>query len=138
MSPPAGRPQPRLDGLTGEFYGHCARGQLSFQRCDDCARWRHPPRVLCAGCASERWSWQPSSGRGTVFTWTVTHQPFMPALLEDGPYAVLVVEMEEGPRVVSQLREMAPDQLRIGLPLEVVYEQLSDEVALPCFRPRSG
>ena len=83
MSEPRQRPLPSLQDLNGEFHKHCANGELRFQRCDDCDRWRHPPRLLCAGCGSARASWQPVSGRGRIFTWTVTHQPLHPAFAQD-------------------------------------------------------
>ena len=130
------KPLPNTDGLGGEFYAFCARGELRFQRCAGCGAWRHPPRVLCAACRSNQWSWELSSGRGEVFTWTVVHQPLHPAFVDDVPYAVVVAELEEGPRLVAGLRELAPSELALGLPVEVVFEPRTETVSLPCFRPR--
>ena len=104
------KPLPKPEGLNAEFYAHCARRELRFQRCD-CGLWRHPPRVLCAACGSERWHWALASGRGRVFTWTVTHQALHPAYADDVPYALLVVEMDEGVRMVSTLRDLDPLEL---------------------------
>jgi len=133
--PAVARPRPVLDGLTAEFYAHCARHDLRFQRCLTCGAWRHPPRVLCAVCGSSRWSWEPSSGRGQVFTWTVVHQAMHPAFADAVPYAVIVVETTEGVRVVSNLLDAGNDALRLGLPVEVDYQRLDDELTLPMFRP---
>jgi Predicted nucleic-acid-binding protein containing a Zn-ribbon len=127
---------PAADGLGAEFYARAAQtGVLHLQRCDGCSTWRHPPRVLCAACGSHAWTWQPTSGRGHVFTWTVTHRATDPAFAEHLPYAVLVVELEEGPRVVGNLRNLAPSELRLDLPVQVVLDRRSDTVALVDFAP---
>jgi len=123
-------------GLNGEWYQRAAAtGRLHLQRCDSCGAWRHPPRVLCAGCGSDAASFQPVSGRGTVFTWTVTHQALDPAFADHVPYAVVVVALEEGPRVVGNLIGADPAELRLDLPVEVVLDRRSDAVALVDFRP---
>lgn len=127
---------PSPEGLSAEFYAECARGRLSFQRCDDCGAWRHPPRVMCAACGSWKWKWTPSSGRGSIYTWTVTHQPLHPAFADATPYAVVVVEMEEGVRLVSGVIDLPLERLVLGLPVEVVFEKASDSIGLHFFRPR--
>jgi len=137
MSGMQARPLPRMDGMHGDFYRECARERrLVFQRCEACGTPRHPPRVLCADCGSDQVSWVPSEGRGTIFSWTVTHQAPHPAFAGQVPYAVVVVELEEGVRIVSSLRELAPAHLELGLPVEVVLEEVSEGVALPFARPR--
>src|SRR5262245_31598856 len=110
---------PSPDGLAAEFYRHLAAGELRVQRCDACATWRHPPRVLCGRCGSERWQWVAACGRATLYTWTVTHQALVPPFADDVPYAVIVAELEEGPRLVSAIRGVESSALRLGLPLEV-------------------
>jgi uncharacterized protein len=127
---------PQPVGLNAEFYAHAAAGRLQFQRCDACATWRHPPRYLCAACGAEDWSWQPSTSRGRVFTWTVTHRPIDPAF--EPPYAIVVVETDEGVRVVGNLRDLDPAALSIDLPVEIVLEHANDAVALLAFRPASA
>ena len=123
---------PQPVGLNAEFYAHAAAGRLRFQRCTACATWRHPPRFLCAACGSDEWTWQPSSARGRVFSWTVTHRAVDPAF--DPPYAVVVVETDEGVRVVGNLRDGDPARLELDLPVEIVLEPVSDTVALLAFR----
>jgi uncharacterized OB-fold protein len=127
---------PSPSGFSAEFYAHCARGELRFQRCASCRSWRHPPRVTCPQCGSEQWAWERSSGRGTLFTWTVTHQALVPGFADDVPYAVAVVELEEGLRLVSAVRGIRPDALRLDLALGVEFVPVSDSIALHCFRPR--
>lgn len=130
------RPLPRPEGLNGEFYRRCAEGTLAFQRCSDCGAFRHPPRLRCPHCGSQGWSWEPSSGRGKIYTWTVTHQALHPAFAQELPYATVVTELEEGVRLVSGTRDLAPEDLALGLPVEVVLEPADEGIALPRVRPR--
>jgi uncharacterized OB-fold protein len=129
---------PQPDGLNAEFYAYCAAGELRFQRCTACATWRHPPRVRCAACGSDEYEWALATGRGQVYSWTITHRPLDPGFADEVPYAVLVVEMEEGPRVVGNLRELEPSELSLGLAVEVVFEPVADQIALTHFRPASS
>ncbi|MBM4245874.1 MAG: hypothetical protein FJ148_19055 [Deltaproteobacteria bacterium] len=125
---------PSPSGFSADFYRHCAGGELRFQRCSACRTWRHPPRVTCGRCSSEEWAWEASSGRGTLFSWTVTHQALAPGFAEDVPYAIVVVELAEGLRLVSGLRGIAPEDLELGMPLVVEFVPVSDAIALHCFR----
>jgi uncharacterized protein len=122
-------------GPNAEFYAWCARGELRLQRCSDCRAWRHPPRHRCAACGSLRSAWEPVSGRGHIFSWTVTHQQLDPAFTV--PYAVVVVELDEGPRLVGNLRGLAPSDLALDLRVEAELEKVSDDVALVHFHPAS-
>jgi len=132
----AARVVPSAQGLAAEFYAHCARGELRIQRCTDCGAWRHPPRVMCARCGSERWQWTPTSGRGRLYTWTVTHQALVPAFADDVSYAVAVVQLEEGVRLVTAVTGTAPAALEIGMPLEVAFVEAAEGVGLHHFRSR--
>lgn len=122
-------------GLTAEWYAHCARGELRFQRCEACRAWRHPPRHLCPACGGEGWSWEPATGCGTVFSWTVTHQALHPTFADSLPYAVLVVELEEGVRVVCGARALDNADLALDLPVAIEIERVNDEVGLLYARP---
>ena len=126
-------PQPD-DGLVADFWKHCSEERLAFQRCGECGTWRHLPRVLCARCGSARWEWAASSGRGRIFSWTITHQPLVRNFPEPVPYAVVVVELTEGVRMVAGLRGLKPEELELDMPVEVVFEQAGD-TKLPFFRP---
>jgi len=128
------RPLPTMAGLAGEFYGWCRKHELRFQRCTACGAWRHVPRELCAACGSWSWEWARSSGRGTVFTWTVAVRAMHPAFQEAVPYAAVVVEMEEGVRILSRVTDCAPDELAIGMPVTVAFDDVTPEVTLPTFR----
>lgn len=129
-----GRPLPAMDGLTKEFYRWCRRGDLRFQRCIACRAWRHVPREMCANCGSDEWKWERTKGRGVVFTWTVAERPMHPGFADAVPYAPVVVEMDEGIRIVTEIVDCAPDELEIGMRVEVSFAKVSDDVTLPKFR----
>lgn len=127
----AARPRPSGEGLAGEYYGWIARGELRFQRCRGCRRWRHLPRPICPHCHSRDWSWERSRGRGRVHTWTVTHRPLHPAFT-DVPYAQVLVELDEGPRVLSWVADVDPDDLELDMPVEVGFVEV-EGTTLPVF-----
>lgn len=82
------------------------------------------------------WQWQQASGRGKVYSWTVTRAPLHPAFAAQAPYAVLIVELEEGIKMVAGLCHHSLDDIKLGMPVEVVFERLTESVALPYFQPR--
>jgi len=130
-------PLPLLEGLTAEFYRWCRQGELRFQRCLTCWRWRHVPREACPHCGSLKWQWAPSKGRGRLFTWTVVARPMHPAFARDLPYVVAIVELEEGVRMVTRLVDCPPENLHVDMPVEVTFVEVDGGVALPYFRPAS-
>jgi uncharacterized OB-fold protein len=129
-------PVPNADNQG--FWDGCHRGELRLQRCLKCGAWRHHPRPLCPACRSFEYEWALASGRGVVHTFTIVHRPTLPAFEAQLPYNVIVVRLEEGPFMVSNLVDCSPDDLRIGQPVEVVFEPLDDAISLPKFRPGRG
>ena len=137
MPPDAAPPKyiPDPDGLAAPFYERLAAGTLAFQRCSDCGAFRHPPRYRCASCGCAAYEWVASSGRGRILTWSVTHRPVDPGWAAEIPYATLVVEMEEGVRVVGALHGLAPGDLAFDLPVRLKLEPVSDAFARVAFEP---
>jgi len=133
MSPRPGQMLPSPIGVNAELYAFWAKGELRLQRCADCNTWRHPPRYRCAACGSGAVTWDLASGRGRVFSWTITHRAVDPAF--EPPYAIVVVELEEGPRLVGSLADIELSDLHLDLPVVVELEPVSDKVALVSFRP---
>lgn len=130
----AARTAPHAAGLNAEFYEHAARAGLHLQRCQACETWRHPPRFVCATCGSGEWRWEPASGRGRVYSWTITHRAVDPAFAAAVPYAVVVVELDEGVRLVGNIAGDENGVLDIGRPVVVDLDRRSDTVALVDFR----
>lgn len=131
------RPLPAMEGLTKQFYEWCSRGELRFQRCSQCSTFRHLPRELCAACGSFDWEWARSGGKGTLFTYTIVARALHPAFAHAVPYAAAVLELEEGVRILGNVVDCPPDELRIGMPLRVDFEKQTDSITLPVFRSRT-
>ena len=132
------KPLPRPSEDSAPFWEAAQRGELRMQRCGDCGVVRFPPALLCARCLSERSEWVQLSGRGHVFSWIVVHQSQHPAFNADTPYNVAIVELEEGPRLHTNLVDCRNDAIRIGMPVEVVFSKVGDDATLVRFRPRTA
>jgi hypothetical protein len=131
------KPLPRIDEESRGWWEALQRHELSVQRCRDCGTVRLPPRAVCPACLSSAVAWERASGRATVYSFTVTHQNQAPGFRDELPYVLAIVELEEGPRIMTNLVECAPDAVRIGMAVEVVFDDVTPEVTLPKFRPTS-
>jgi len=134
------RPLPRPDDASQQYWQGCRDGELRMQRCTPCGHLRFPPRPMCPRCQSFECGWVPVSGRGTVYSWVVAHPPLLPAFVDLAPLVVLLVELEEGDdlRIVGNLLGEGPEDVAIGMPVEVAFEQVAADVVLPQWRRRAG
>jgi uncharacterized OB-fold protein len=122
---------PKPDELDLEFYQAVVKaGALCLQRCSDCGGFTHPARYYCPKCSSGAFAFTPVSGRGTVYSYTVSHMSVEPAWQPHLPFVTLVVELAEGPRIVATARGLRPEDVRLGLPVRVVSESKSDDFAI--------
>ncbi|MEQ3679916.1 Zn-ribbon domain-containing OB-fold protein [Pseudophaeobacter sp.] len=128
---------PKPTPETQHFWDGAARGELCLQRCADCEQTYFPPRPFCPECGSRDVAVFPASGRGTLYSYIINHigAPGMPP-----PYAVAIVALEEGPRLMSNIRDcdQTPEALVLDMPLEVTFEPLTDDITLPQFKPAKG
>jgi hypothetical protein len=131
-----GLPLPLPTADNAAFYHAARRGQLVFQRCTGCKRFRHYPRPTCPACLSRTFAWEPSTGRGTVYTWTIVRGPTLPAFEAMLPYNVVDVLMDEGVHFVSQILDCPAEEMRAGLAVEAVFVPVSDDITLVKFRRR--
>jgi uncharacterized OB-fold protein/acyl-CoA thioesterase FadM len=129
------RPRPVVNRDTIGFWAGVAEGELRFQRCTDCATPRFPWLPGCNACGSDAWTPEAASGAGTVYSYVVVHHPLPAAFRGQGPYAVALVELEEGVRVVSNVLGLPAAEVRIGLPVRLDFERCDEELTLPVFRP---
>jgi len=134
-APKSGIPLPRPTALSKPHWDGCREGVLRVQKCTDCGTCVFIPQPVCTGCFGPNLEWVESSGRGTLYSYTTVHRPQQPAF--EVPYTVVVVELEEGYFMLSNLKGVEPDDVEIGTPLEVFFEEMSPEITLPFFRPRS-
>jgi uncharacterized OB-fold protein len=136
MSPD--RPLPRVDADGAPYWDAARKHQLRIQRCDICATTRFYPRVLCPECWSEAATWIDTCGEGTVYSWSLIRRAPFPALAERVPYVIALVDLPEGVRVFAHLLGAAPDEVDVGAPVVLDFEQIADDVNLPVYRLASS
>lgn len=125
-------PGPSSTGTTPDSGPAVAEHRLLIQRCGGCAELRFPWLPGCHACGSAQWDTVEASGSGTVFSYVVMHHPPFPAF--DPPYAVGLIELAEGVRMISNVVGVAPDEVRIGMPVRLEFQRMDDELELPVFR----
>jgi uncharacterized OB-fold protein len=125
-------PQPFEEAIP--FFDALKIGELRLQQCAKCGQVSFPPRAMCSSCHTFEFVWVRASGRGIVYSFIVTRQPIHPALVGHTPFATVQVELEEGPIVVSNLMDVPPDDVHIGLPVTATFHRVNDEVTLLYFR----
>ena len=108
-------------------------GRLVIQRCTACGRYNHPPRPMCPECHGVEMTWQDVSGRGVVYSYSLLHHPQHPSF--EYPVPAVLVDLEEGVRVVSNLVDLPTEDIRIGMAVEVTFAPTADDFAVPVFRP---
>ena len=127
-------PQPTPESQP--FWDGCSRKELVIQRCNGCGRHWFPPSNRCQHCWSDNFEWLAVSGRGEVYTFTVYRRAYASELVDQIPYVVAVVELAEGPRLITNIVGCSPDHVRVGMPVEVTFVDVADSVMLHAFRPR--
>ncbi|MSQ73865.1 MAG: hypothetical protein EXR27_21745 [Betaproteobacteria bacterium] len=132
------KPIPVPSEESQPFWDAARRGELMLQQCSGCGASRFPPSVICPECSSLAFEWKATSGRGKVWSYVVFHRAYHPAFKGDVPYAVVCVELEEGPRLLTGIEGIAPEALRCDMPVEVVFEEIGGGMRLPKFRPRAA
>jgi len=134
QAPQLPAPAPAVNPETQEFWTATAAGRLLLKRCQDCGAVIWYPRAICPECWSPRTEWFPASGRGRVYSYTVNHRG-EGAYAGAVPYVLAYVELDEGPRVMTNIVAADAAELAVGLPVEVVFHDTGDGSALPRFRP---
>ena len=131
-----GKPVPVPTPETQPFWDGCAAGELRIQRCLDCGKPYFYPRPVCPACGSVDVEWFTASGRATLYSYVINHRP-APGFEDDGPYAIAVVQLAEGPRMMTNLIGLTPDAITPGLAVRVEFHETGGGLHLPYFRPRS-
>ncbi len=128
-------PVPTEESKT--FWANAKRHVLSLQRCGQCGRYRFYPRQTCPNCLSDVYDWAQVSGRGTIYSFTVVHRPAGPGFADMAPYVAAIIDLEEGARMLTHIVRCPPDKVKVGMPVRVVFEDVSPEIAIPKFEPAS-
>ena len=131
------KPLPAPDADTARFWEGLRQGKLLLQHCEDCKHVQYYQQALCRACGGENLTHRPASGHGKVHSFSVVHRAPGPAFKADVPYAVLLVELREGPRMISTYLGGDPAEVTFDMDVMLVCEQVSNEITLPRFRRAS-
>jgi uncharacterized OB-fold protein len=129
------KPLPEPSAVSAPFWEGLSTGELRLQRCDQCEAYVFYPRTVCPHCLSDRLSWARASGRGRVYSYTIVRRAMNPAFGEDVPYVFAIVELDEGPRVTTNIVNCKSDEVRVDMPVKAAYDNVTPEVALLKFEP---
>jgi uncharacterized OB-fold protein len=139
-APPVPYPAPIPDQSTAHYWEAAARGELVIKRCDNCGRAHFYPRPFCPVCWSTAVRWERASGRGTVYTFSVVRRSDLPPFRDRVPYVPAIVELAEGPRMMTAIVDVDPADVRIGMEVDVAFAPAGPDgsAAVPVFRPASA
>ncbi|MDP2727573.1 MAG: Zn-ribbon domain-containing OB-fold protein [Dehalococcoidia bacterium] len=129
------KPLPPITDDTKPFWDGCKRHELLLPKCKACNRIHYYPRMYCPHCMSDDLEWIKASGKGRVYSFTVVHLPPRPAFAPDVPYTVAVIELQEGVHMMSNVVQCPPENVKIGMPVQVVFDDVTEEITLPKFKP---
>lgn len=125
---------PEPDAFTRPYWDAAAEGHLLIRRCGSCGEAHHYPREFCPHCWSEEGGWERASGDATLYTWSVVHRNDLPPFGSRVPYVAAVVDLAEGPRMMTEIVDCEEGELRIGMALEVAFREAAEGVVVPVFR----
>ncbi len=128
---------PVPDADTQPFWDGVRAGTLLIRRCDACHAPHFYPRPFCPRCWSAEVRWEEASGRATLYTWSVVYRNDLPPFTGRVPYVAAVVDLAEGPRMMTNVVGCEHDALQVGMALEVTYRPIADDVTIPVFQPAS-
>lgn len=129
------RPLPRIEPFTRPFWEATKRHELVIQKCADCNDYRFAPKEVCPKCASMDYEWSKVSGEGTVYSYTVMERAPNAAWQAEAPYVIALVDLKEGARVMSHVVGCKPGDVKIGMPVRVVFEDVTSDISLYKFQP---
>ena len=132
------KPLPAISSLNRPYWEGLTQRRFVMPQCGECRKFWYPPTPFCPECWSRDFTWQQLSGRGRVNSWVTFHQAYFSSFKDDIPYNVAEVELEEGPRLLTNLVEVDNADIRIGMAVEVCFDDVTDEVTLAKFRPRTS
>ncbi len=129
------KPVPAPTVETKPFWDYCKRHELRMQKCGQCGHIRYPPSMFCPKCQSMQAEWSRLTGKGKVYSFIIVRFLYDRAFRNDIPYVVATIELEEGPRIMSNVTGCNVEDVKVDMPVEVYYEDITDEFALPKFKP---
>jgi len=124
---------PQADVITQPYWDRARNQELCLQKCGHCENVWHPPTPVCPRCQSNRYDWTPSSGNGTIYSFTVVHHSTHVAVKDRVPYIVALVTLDEGPRMVANLLDCEPHEVKLGQRVRIIFQQVTPDCVLPQF-----
>jgi uncharacterized protein len=135
MAAPANKPVPVPTRETKPYWEGGKQHELRIQKCAACGHYQFYPRLYCTACMSDRVEWVTASGRGKVLSFTIVYRPVTQAFAADVPYVVALITLDEGPQMMSNIVGCSPEKVQIGMPVEVMFEDWTEEISVPKFKP---
>ena len=129
------KPLPAVDEDNKPFWDYCRQHELRVQKCSRCGLLFYPPSAMCPHCHHMKSEWVKLSGKGKVFSYIIVRRAPHPSFAKDAPYVVAIIETAEGPRMTSNIIGCNPEDVRIEMPVEVVFEDVAKDFSLPKFKP---
>lgn len=126
-------PRPTVETQT--YWDFCQQEMLMIQQCKDCEHVQFYPRLMCTKCSSREVGWIEASGFAKVLTYTTVHRPILPAYKKESPYVLAVVQLEEGPTMMTNIVNCSHDELKCGMNVKVTFQHWSEEFLVPVFEP---
>ena len=135
MTQERGKLQPVIEQEAKPFWEFCTHHELRVQKCTQCGELRYPINDICPDCSSNKSEWVKLNGKGRVYSFIIVHRSRMPSFAGEAPYTVAIIETEEGIRMLSNVVGCIPEAVHVGMPVEVVFKDVSPEFSLPQFTP---
>lgn len=131
----SGKIFPRPSPETAIYWNACRDHQLMIQKCSNCNHYQFYPRIICTVCMSPNVEWVKASGSGEIISFTIVRHPVSKAYAKEVPYVVALIELAEGPGLMSNIVECDVNSVKIGMQVEILFEDWSEEISIPKFRP---
>ena len=131
------KPLPSPNVASRAYWEGCKRHELLLPRCRSCGAYHFFPRFFCVKCASSDLEWVKASGRGEIYTFSILERAGMPAFAAETPYVLSLVQLDEGVRLMTNIVECPPDKVKIGMKVQAVFEDVTEEITLPKFKPQT-
>lgn len=128
------KPLPNISDFNRPFWEATHRHELRLQRCQDCGKVWAPNGPVCPYCFSTHYAWDRLSGKGKVASWVVFHKLYHPSFAQDVPYNVAFIELAEGPRIIANVVGIPNKDIRIGMPVEVTFDDINEQISIPRFK----
>lgn len=126
---------PRPTPETKVYWEGCSQHKLLIQRCSECNKYQFYPRIICTACMSNNIEWVKAKGYGEILSYTIVRRAISVAYAANVPYVIALIQLEEGPKMMSNIVNCQPDKVMIGMSVEVVFDDWSEELSIPMFQP---